>query len=224
MIVNTLSMTSRNSADELNSGIFSTGLFADRRGDLVDGGALGVADALATQAEKAFPVCIRDPVGEVEDEALVLRELLGRPLLLHELDRLANALEVVGLQLLDRVMTGVVDLRLCGDDLVEQLAVPVRLPSLRVRLRDREALAEGAPALRSDYDQGCAGRPLEHHLPLLGREVGLSRHLVALLSKAAGDTIGRSHEKPIAPGVAVSRVTLPRWGASTALLHLGEPG
>src|SRR5205807_7023270 len=69
-----------------------------------------------------------------------------------------------------------VDLRLVGDDLVEQFALAVVLACLDVRLCDRDALAKCPSALRGGNDQARARRSLEDQLPLLGCEVGLARH------------------------------------------------
>jgi hypothetical protein len=124
-------------------------------------------------------VRVRHPLGEADHEPPVVIELLGRRLALEHIDRVANVLQRVLLQLLGGVVARVVDLRLGRDDLVEQLAGAVLLARLGICLPDRERLPEG-PALRGrDDDDPGARRSLEHRIPLLLGEVGLSGHPLA---------------------------------------------
>ena len=84
------------------------------------------------------------------------------------------------LQLVDRVVARVVELRFRGNDLVEQLALTVLLARLHVRLRHRDGFAERPAALgRDDYHAG-AGRTLEHECPFLVCEVSSSSHRLLL--------------------------------------------
>src|SRR5437870_2323604 len=78
------------------------------RCDRLDGRTLVGADALS-----AFSVGVGDLVGDVEDEALVVVELLGCGLALEQFDRIAKMLQAVFSELLRRVVAGVIDLRLC---------------------------------------------------------------------------------------------------------------
>src|SRR4029078_10175152 len=186
MIVNTLSITSRNSDDELNSAIARAGRRVQCRADLVHGRLLGVAHALPAHPENAFPVRARDVFGEVLDELLVFGQLFGRPLLLNQPHCFPQAPEQVALHLLERAVACVVDVGLHGDDLVEQLAVAVRLACLRIGLGDREALAEAAAALPKRHDESRARRSIQDLLPLLRREVGLSGHADAPSASLGG--------------------------------------
>src|SRR5262249_22190635 len=85
-------------------------------------------------------------------------------------------------ELLGRLEALVIDLRLLRGDLVEQLALAVLLPSLRVDLRDRDRLADTAPALCADHHETGARRTLQNLLPLLGGEVGFASHACLLVS------------------------------------------
>src|SRR4051794_17138009 len=91
---------------------------AERATDLVDRGALLVADAL---------VALGDLLGQREDEAPVAVDLLGARLGLEHLDRLAQLLARMLLELVERMEPRVVALGLRRDDLVEQPALPVLL-------------------------------------------------------------------------------------------------
>src|SRR3954452_10543872 len=89
MIVNTRSMTSRNSAGELNAAIAASyiglvwsalrprthGLF-----DFLDRLSLDIAHAFPAHPEEPFTVRLRDALGELDDEAPVLVGLRGRSL------------------------------------------------------------------------------------------------------------------------------------------------
>ena len=91
MIVNTLSITSRNSAATGTRP--SRRVYTPRRGRYAptpaaslifcDRLALGFADALAGHPQEALPVCLGDPLGQLDDEPPVFLDLFRRALLLH---------------------------------------------------------------------------------------------------------------------------------------------
>src|SRR5689334_16043124 len=187
MIVNARSMTSRNSADERNSGIaretnFAARIAPARSGDperplhLVDRLALGLAHALAAEPEDALPVGLRHVLGDPDDELLVLLGLLWRGFAPEQRRRIPQVLERVLLELLRRVVAGVVHLGLGRRDLVEQLRLSVASARLGVGLGDREGLAERAAPLGGGDHQARARRPAQDQLPLLGGEVFLTGH------------------------------------------------
>src|SRR5688572_17326459 len=103
---------------------------------LVDRGPLGVGHRPAV----ALVLGRCDALGEGEDEAAIALELLGGGLRFENRDRLADDLEVVLLQLLDRALAGAVHLRLGPGDLVHQLRAARLLARLGVGLRHREGL------------------------------------------------------------------------------------
>src|SRR5205823_14403284 len=97
---------------------------------LLDRRALGVADALSI-----LSVRVGDLVREGEDEAPVVLDLLRCCLSLEQLDRVAQMLQAVLFELLDRAVAGVVGLWLRRDDLVEKLALTMFSPRLHARPR-----------------------------------------------------------------------------------------
>src|SRR5437016_934465 len=78
---------------------------AEARRDLLEGRLLGVADRLSV-----LTVRIRHLVGERDDEAPVVVDLLGSRLLLQEADGVAEMLQPMLLELVDRVVARVVAL------------------------------------------------------------------------------------------------------------------
>src|SRR2546423_54390 len=140
---------------------------AERSADLLDRGPLRVAHRAVT----ALAVGVGDLLGQRDDEALVLLDLVRRRLALEQPDRIADALQARLLELLGRAVARVVDVRLRRDDLVKQLAGAVVLARLGVGLGHRDRLAEGAAALRGDDDQARARGALQHDLPILRGEV-----------------------------------------------------
>src|SRR4051794_32029768 len=155
--------------------------------DLLDRGSLGVAHALAGEAHEALPVGLRDSLGETDDEAAVLLLLGGLALRLEQLDGIADVLEQVSLHSLDRGEPGLVDLRLRGDDLVDELAPARLLLRLGVCLRHRKALADRPAALRKGDVHARARWALEKRLPLLVAEVGLRSHRVSFVARNAAN-------------------------------------
>src|SRR5215211_468661 len=149
---------------------------AQRRRDLIDHGPLGVTDRLVA----ALALGGGHPLGEREHEAAVVLDLFGGGLLLEQRDGVAEALQRDLLELLRRGVAGAIDLRLRGDQLVEQLRLAVLLARLGVGLADRERLAKRAAALRGRDEQSRAGRRLPDQLPLLGGEIGLCGHAFPL--------------------------------------------
>jgi hypothetical protein len=151
---------------------------------------LGFADALAGESEEALAVRFGDPLGEVDDEIAIRLGLLWSGLALDRRDRVAELLEQLPVELLLGRIALEVHFRLGRHDLVEQLTGAVPPAGLRVGLRDREALAEGAAALRGRHDQAGAWRCAEHQIPILCVEVGLCGH----------EPRGRCAGKRVSPG------------------------
>jgi translation initiation factor IF-1 len=118
----------------------------------------------------------RDPLCQVDDEALVLIGLLRRSLLLDQRDGFSKVFEAVFSQLLGGVVAAAVELRLGGGERVEQFALAVFLSSLRVGLRHPEGLPERPAALGHDHDHARRRGTLQNLLPLLVGEVRLSGH------------------------------------------------
>src|SRR4051794_18643011 len=155
--------------------------------DLLDRGSLGVAHALAGEAHEALPVGLRDSLGETDDEAAVLLLLGGLALRLEQLDGIADVLEQVSLHSLDRGEPGLVDLRLRGDDLVDELAPARLLLRLGVCLRHRKALADRPAALRKGDVHARARWALEDCLPLLVGEVCFGCHALSFVARNAAN-------------------------------------
>src|SRR3954453_627448 len=155
--------------------------------DLLDRGSLGVAHALAGEAHEALPVVLRDSLGETDDEAAVLLLLGGLALRLEQLDGIADVLEQVSLHSLDRGEPGLVDLRLRGDDLVDELAPARLLLRLGVCLRHRKALADRPAALRKGDVHARARWALEDCLPLLVGEVCFGCHALSFVARNAAN-------------------------------------
>ena len=122
-----------------------------------------------------LPVGVRDLVRDGQDEAPVPVELLGRGLALDECDRGAQTLHALVPERLRRSTWGVPPW-LGGHDLVQQLALPVPGPRLRVGLGHRERLPERCPAGRRDDDHACGRGAGEHSGPLIRRESVSCRH------------------------------------------------
>src|SRR5437764_10542914 len=148
---------------------------AETRSDVGDRRSLGLADA-----RSALAVRVSHLVREREDEAPVAVDLTRCRLTLEQLDCVPQMLQTVLLEFLNRVVARVVELGLRRDNLVEQLALPVLLARLDVRLCNRDRLPDGASALCGDHDHAGARRSLEHEAPLLLCEVSLSRHRLLL--------------------------------------------
>src|SRR5215207_1008626 len=166
----------------------------ERGFDLSDRGALGVADPLAAEAEKALLAGLGDPLGQAEDELPVLLDLLVGRLGPEQRYSLPDVVEVVLLELLRRAGSSAIHLGLGGGDFVEQLALAVLLPGLRVGLRHREGLANRAAAVREDHDQPGARGPLEDRLPLVLGEVSLGGHLRAVFRNST-ERVARDRER-----------------------------
>ena len=99
---------------------------------------------------------------------------------MHERGGLADRLQPLVVQLLRRAVAVAVELRLRGDELVEQLALAVLAPRVGERARERERLAEGAAALGSEEDHARGDRAFLKKLPLLGGEVAFRGHFTFL--------------------------------------------
>src|SRR5262245_34043710 len=143
--------------------------------DPVERGLLSRADPLAV-----LLVRLRDPARGRDDEAAVGLDLLRRRLALERGHGLLQTLRALALERLRRAVAVAVELRLGGDDLVEQLALAVLLPRLGVRLGQGEALAEAPAALGGEDEHARDRRRLQDRLPLLLGECALPRHLASL--------------------------------------------
>ena len=105
---------------------------AQRLGDFSDRRALGVA--YRSPVTVTLLVRLGDVVGEIQDELSVLVDLLRGRLTCEQGHRIPQVLQAVLLQLIRRVVPGVVHRGFGGDDLVEQLALAMMLPRGRVDL------------------------------------------------------------------------------------------
>src|SRR5581483_1320733 len=98
-------------------------LRAERARHLPQRSLLRVAHLLAGEPEEPFPVRLGDLLRERQHELPVVLDLLGRGLLLEQPDRVAEAAQPIGFELVHRLVQLVVELRLRVHDLVEQLAL-----------------------------------------------------------------------------------------------------
>src|SRR3954471_14624595 len=116
--------------------------------DLPDRSLFVITDPIAAQAHEALLAGLGHAVREGDDELPVLVQLLRRRLVAEQRHGIGEMLERSLLELLGRVVAGVIHLRLGAHDLVKQFALAVLLAGFGVCLRHGEVSRMEPP--RSD--------------------------------------------------------------------------